>query len=177
MTDTGNTGDEADPDEAPEYLAEAAIAGDPVDGVLLAARAEAGVDSILVLLLDRTNRRLVDLDWKPGTGFVLRSTDIASDIPKGLGAAAIAGRMLVAADAEGSVRTLDRETGEIKSIPNFPSPVAVTPRGDRLISATDRGLLTIGLWGRDGKKPWFAGGIEPLLVKDIDRPGSMILPW
>ncbi|MCB1488458.1 MAG: hypothetical protein KDJ88_13510 [Bauldia sp.] len=176
MTETDDTGDAADADEASEYLTEAEIAeGGPVDCGLLAARMETGVDAILVVLLDRAGRRLVELDWKPGTGFVFRSTDIAGDVPRGIGNASVAGRMLVAHDAEGSVRTLDRETGEIGSIPNLPSPVVVMPRGDKLIAATDRGLLTIGLWNRDGKKPWFAAGIEPLLVKDIDNPGGMIL--
>ncbi len=162
----------------------------PEDCALLVAKAGAGVDgkSIFVLVLDRPRNRLVQLDWAPGSGLLvgnndpeadgtlaIGNTDLTGKVPRNIVGAAVEGYRLVASNYGESVYGINRITGSVVRIPNLPSPAVIMPDGHRLVSATDRGLLTISLVVAAADKAVLAGGIEPLFVRRLDRPCSMIL--
>lgn len=166
------------PESEVERASEVVISDSPPDDcALLVAKTGTGADgtSILVLLSDRPRRRLVALDWAPGSGLAVSKADIPGKLPSNIVGAAVEGHRLVVSNYDGFVYGINRITGSVVRIPNLPSPAVTMPDGRRLVAATDRGLLTIDLVVTTADRAVLASGIEPLFVRRLDNPSSMIL--
>ena len=171
-------GHDEKPESEVERASEVAISESPPgDCPLVVARAGAGVDgtSILVLFADRPRNRLVALDWVPGSGLAMSHSDLTGEVPRNIAGASVEGHRLVVGNFGESVYGINRNTGSVVCIPNLPSPAVIMPDGRRLVSATDRGLLTSRLTVAAADRAVLAAGIEPLFVRRLDRPRSMIL--
>jgi hypothetical protein len=151
------------PSEAIEYL----VAGfaDPV-----------AKTAINFFLLDRSQGRLIVLDWLPGRGLAARMVALADTWPDGTLLGSVDGSTL-AVSGETETCLVHHETGAVYRIKRFETPAVISPGGRRLIAATDRGLITLDLWSDSPERPPFAAGINPLAVAPLDNPNAMhVLP-
>lgn len=161
-----------------DLVSEATISDGPADACahLLANASEASDSAPLMIMMhDRAANRLVEISWIPGRGMILHGTPLAGDIGMEVVSACVAGDQVMVADLSGAVAVIDRYAGSVSRVSTVAGPAVMPPDGRTLIAATDRGLLTIGLWTGDRQKPTLAAGIEPFALRSLDHPGSMLL--
>lgn len=155
---------------------EAEIAGAGGGLRLLDASPGSEPGAVILHLLDAADRRLVELDWLPGGGFATRAVALGGALPEEADGVSVAGRAMVVA-GDGGVRLVDRETGAVRTVAGLGGAAAIDPTGRFIISATDRGLLSVSVWAGTPDKAPQASGIRPLLVEDFQDPRCIgVLP-
>lgn len=157
---------------------QAVIAGSDANACeLLDASAAEDEGAVVAHVLDRANARLIELEWAPGAGFASRWVPLAGEVPEYVWGVSAAGRALVVCGDE-KVCLIDRQTGKVATIPGLRTPAAIMPDARAIVSATDEGLLTIGVWTSSmPENAPFAAGIAPLAVADMQDPGCVaVLP-
>ncbi len=127
-------------------------------------------------MLDRAANRLARLLWTPRIDLAVSYIDLEGDVPDEIMCPSLAGHKLVFQNEEESVFGVNLNTGWMGEIWRFSGLTVLTPCGNWLVGATDRGLLTKFFWSLDPDAPLKASDVQPALVKGLDLSDALVIP-
>ncbi len=131
--------------------------------------------AVRAVLLDSDSQRLVAVDWLPGRVLKAERTELGRALPAEIHRGSLAQHRLVVSDFDGRVSAVNCNTGSVSPIDNLATPAVLAPDGRTLIAATDRGLVTMTLWG-EVNAAIIPGDIEPLAVTALDASSMAVVP-
>ncbi|MCP4319056.1 MAG: hypothetical protein GY789_24465 [Hyphomicrobiales bacterium] len=152
------------------------ICSDKIEFLVAGRGVYRGFAGYHIVMLDRKLSRLVRLHWTPGHDLSVRFVDLDGDLPDDVSGASMAGHKIVLVDEDARVFGVNLNTGWTDKIWKFDGLVVLSPCGDCLIGATDRGLLTQFFVSLEPDAPLVPGGLQPLLVTGLDVFDMLVVP-